>query len=244
MPNKRILVLGGTSDANVLAKELLKAGFDVVTSFAGVTENPKLPEGEIRIGGFGGEDGLYDFLKVEGFAALADATHPFAAQISRHGFNAAERAGIPYLRLERAAWTPLPADNWISVLDTEAAAAALPSAARVLLTIGRKELAPFLARKDLSGVARMIEKPPFELPSSWALVLARPPFSVEAERELLASHKITHLVTKNAGGKLTAAKLVAARALRLPVVMIERPGKPKGADYSSPAALAGALVLL
>ena len=115
MPNKRILVLGGTSDANVLAKELLKSGFDVVTSFAGVTENPVLPEGEIRVGGFGGEDGLYDYLKAEGFAALADATHPFAAQISRHGFNAAERAGIPYLRLERAAWTPLPADNWISV---------------------------------------------------------------------------------------------------------------------------------
>ena len=85
MPNKRILVLGGTSDANVLAKELLKAGHYVVTSFAGVTENPVLPEGEIRMGGFGGEDGLYDYLKTGEFAALADATHPFAAQISRHG---------------------------------------------------------------------------------------------------------------------------------------------------------------
>ena len=125
MPNKRILVLGGTSDANVLVRELLKSGFDVVTSFAGVTENPVLPEGEIRVGGFGGEDGLFDYLKAEGFAALADATHPFAAQISRHGFNAAARAGIPYLRLERAAWTPLPADNWISVPDTEAAIVAI-----------------------------------------------------------------------------------------------------------------------
>jgi precorrin-6A/cobalt-precorrin-6A reductase len=244
MPNKRILVLGGTSDANVLAKELLKSGFEVVTSFAGVTENPALPEGEIRVGGFGGEDGLYDYLKAEGFTALADATHPFATQISRHGFTAAARAGIPYLRLERTAWTPLPADNWISVPDTEAAVAALPNAARIMLTIGRKELAVFLTREDLSGVARMIEKPPFELPPSWALVLARPPFSVEAERELLAFHKITHLVTKNAGGKLTVAKLVAARALRLPVVMIERPEKPKGVDYSSPAALAGALAKL
>jgi precorrin-6A/cobalt-precorrin-6A reductase len=205
MPSKRILILGGTSDANVLAKELLKSGFDIVTSFAGVTENPALPEGEIRVGGFGGEDGLYDYLKAEGFTALADATHPFAAQISRHGFNAAERAGIPYLRLERAAWTPLPADNWISVPDTAAAVAALPDSARVLLTIGRKEIATFLARSDLSGVARMIEKPTFDLPLNWALVLARPPFSVEAERELLVFHKITHLVTKNAGGKLTVA---------------------------------------
>jgi precorrin-6A/cobalt-precorrin-6A reductase len=242
MPNKRILVLGGTSDAIVLAKELLKSGFDVVTSFAGVTENPVLPEGEIRVGGFGGEDGLYDYLKAEGLMAVADATHPFAAQISRHGFSAAERAGIPYLRLERAAWTPLPADNWISVPTTEAAVAALPDAARVLLTIGSKEIAVFLAREDLSGVARMIEKPPFELPPKWALVLARAPFSVESERELLALHKITHLVTKNAGGKLTVAKLIAARGLRIPVVMIERPQKPPVQAFGSAPALVAALV--
>jgi precorrin-6A/cobalt-precorrin-6A reductase len=241
MPNKRILVLGGTSDANVLVKELLKADFDVVTSFAGVTENPVLPEGEIRVGGFGGEDGLCDYLKAEGFTALADATHPFAAQISRHGFNAATRAGIPYLRLERAAWAPLPADNWISVQNTEAAVAVLPDWARVLLTIGRKEIDAFLARADLSGVARMIEKPPFELPQNWALVLARPPFSVEAERELLAFHKITYLVTKNAGGKLTVAKLMAARAQRIPVVMIERPQKPAVPAFGSAPALVAAL---
>jgi precorrin-6A/cobalt-precorrin-6A reductase len=241
MPNKRILVLGGTSDANVLSKELLKAGFEVVTSFAGVTENPVLPDGEIRVGGFGGEDGLFDYLKAEEFTALADATHPFAEQISRHGFHAAERAGIPYLRLERAAWTPLPADNWINVPNTGAAVAALPNAARVLLTIGRKEIAAFLAREDLSGVARMIEKPPFDFPINWELVLGRPPFSVEMERELLAIHKITHLVSKNAGGKLTVSKLIAARGLRIPVVMIERPEKPKSQAFGSAPALVAAL---
>ena len=242
MPNKRILVLGGTSDANVLAKELLKFGFDVVTSFAGVTENPVLPEGEIRVGGFGGEDGLHDYLKAEGFTALADATHPFAAQISRHGFHAAARAGIPYLRLERAAWTPLPADNWINVQNAEAAVAALPNAARVLLTIGRKEIGAFFARVDLSGVARMIERPPFELRPNWKLLLARPPFSIEAERDLLEFHKITHLVTKNAGGKLTVAKLIAARAMRIPVVMIARPEKPPTQAFGSAPALVAALV--
>jgi precorrin-6A/cobalt-precorrin-6A reductase len=241
MPNRRILVLGGTSDANVLAKELLKSGFAVMTSFAGVTANPVLPEGEIRVGGFGGEDGLYDYLKAEGFAALADATHPFAAQISRHGFNAAERAGIPYLRLERAAWTPLPADNWISVQNVEGAVAVLPNSARVLLTIGRKEIAAFLTRIDLSGIARMIEKPSFELPPNWILVLARPPFSVEEEGKLLALHKITHLVTKNAGGKLTVAKLIAARSLRIPVVMIARPPKPPAPAFGSAPALVAAL---
>lgn len=241
MPTKRVLVLGGTSDANVLAGELVKSGFDVVTSLAGVTENPVVPPGEVRVGGFGGEDGLYDYLKAGGFMALADATHPFAAQISWHGFNAAERAGIPYLRLERAPWTPLPADNWISAANTEAAVAALPHAARVLLTIGRKEIAAFLAREDLGGVARMIEKPLFELPPNWALVLARAPFGVEAERELLAFHRITHLITKNAGGKLTVAKLVAARALRIPVVMIARPQKPPAPAYGSATALVAAL---
>jgi precorrin-6A/cobalt-precorrin-6A reductase len=241
MPNRRILVLGGTSDANALAGEFLKAGYNVVTSLAGVTENPALPAGEIRVGGFGGEEGLFDYLKAEGFTAVADATHPFAAQISRHGLHAAERAGIPYLRLERAAWTPLPADNWINVPNTEAAVTALPNSARVLLTIGRKDIAGFLARDDLSGVARMIEKPAFHLPQNWALVLARPPFSIEAERESLAFHKITHLVSKNAGGKLTAAKLIAARGLRIPVVMIERPQKPPAPAYGSASALVAAL---
>jgi precorrin-6A/cobalt-precorrin-6A reductase len=241
MPSKRILILGGTSDAVILAKELLKAGHNVVTSFAGVTENPVLLEGEIRVGGFGGEEGLYEYLKAEGIDALADATHPFAAQISRHGFNAAARAEIPYLRLERAAWTPLPADNWTNVPDIASAVAALPNAAHVLLTIGRKEIASFVERQDLSGVARMIEKPPFELPPSWELLLARAPFSVDAERNLMLTHKITHVVTKNAGGKLTVAKLIAARALRIPVIMVARPQKPEALTFGSAFALAVAL---
>jgi precorrin-6A/cobalt-precorrin-6A reductase len=241
MPDKRILILGGTSDAIILARELVKAGHDIVTSFAGVTEHPVLPEGEVRVGGFGGEEGLYDYLKAEGFAAIADATHPFAAQISAHGFSAATRAGIAYLRLERAAWTPLPADNWISVPGMEAAVAALPNAARVMLTIGRKEIDAFVARADLSGVARMIEKPMLDLPGQWQLIQARPPFTVDAERSLLETHKITHLVTKNAGGKLTVAKLIAARALRIPVVMIARPLKPSAPTFGSAFAMAAAL---
>ena len=237
MLSKRILVLGGTSDAIILAKDLLKVGFDVVTSLAGVTENPVLPEGEIRVGGFGGEKGLYDYLKIQGFSAVADATHPFASQISRHGFNASELAGIPYMRLERTAWTPLPADSWIDVMDMEFAVAALPLNAKVLLTIGRKEIHSFFARKDLSGVARMIEKPSFDFPPNWQLLLARPPFDVEAERDLLLACKTTHLVTKNAGGRLTVSKLIAARGLRIPVVMISRPAKPDAPCFRSASAL-------
>jgi precorrin-6A/cobalt-precorrin-6A reductase len=237
MPNKRILVLGGTADAITLAKELVRADFNVVTSLAGVTENPVLPLGELRVGGFGGEEGFYDYLKAEGIDVVADATHPFAAQISRHGFNASERAGIPYMRFERSAWTPLPADNWIDVADMESAVAALPTDAKVLLTIGRKEILSFLAREDLSGVARMIEKPSFDFPPHWQLLLARPPFDVEIERDLLLACKTTHLVTKNAGGKLTVSKLIAARGLRIPVIMIRRPAKPDASCFGSAPAL-------
>jgi precorrin-6A/cobalt-precorrin-6A reductase len=239
--NRRILILGGTSDARVLAAELIAAGYETVTSLAGVTEARVMPAGEVRRGGFGGEEGLYSYLRSEGFVAVADATHPFAAQISRHGFIAAGRAGIPYLQLAREPWLPAAGDRWIGVPNIAGAVAALPSGSSVLLTIGRKEIGPFLARADLSGVARMIEKSPLPMPPNWHLILARPPFSFEAERDLLTKHRITHLVTKNAGGPQTEAKLLAARALGLPVIMIARPAKPKGQTFASAAALVAAL---
>jgi precorrin-6A/cobalt-precorrin-6A reductase len=200
-----------------------------------------MPGGEVRRGGFGGEEGLYTYLKNGNLAAVADATHPFAAQISQHGINAARRAGIPYLRLEREAWQPAAGDSWIGVLNITRAVDALPSGSRVLLTIGRKEIAPFLARRDISGVARMIEKSPLPMPPNWELILARPPFSFKDERKLLHDHHISHLVTKNAGGAQTEAKLLAARALNLPVIMIARPDKPKGQTFASALALVAAL---
>ena len=241
MQSKRILILGGTSDARALAAELIAAGHETVTSLAGVTNAPVAPEGEIRTGGFGGEEGLYAYLKGGNFAALADATHPFAAQISQHGFSAALRAGIPYLRLEREPWVLTRGDHWIGVPTTAGALAALPSGARVMLTIGRKEIAPFLARNDISGIARMIEESPLLMPPNWHLIQARPPFSFEDECSLLVEHHISHLVTKNAGGPQTEAKLQAARALSLPVVMIARPTKPKGQTFASSSALVAAL---
>ena len=241
MPRKRILILGGTSDARKLAVELIAAGHEAVTSLAGVTHAPVVPDGEIRVGGFGGEEGLYAYLKSGGFAALADATHPFAAQISQHGFSAALRAGVPYLRLEREPWVLAPGDRWIGVASIAGAVNALPSQARIMLTIGRKEIAPFLSRNDISGVARMIEAPPLPMPPHWHLIQARPPFSFEDECSLLVEHHISHLVTKNAGGPQTEAKLQAARELSLPVVMIARPVKPKGQTFASAAALVATL---
>ena len=149
--------------------------------------------------------------------------------------------GIPYLRLEREPWLPAAGDHWIGVPDIAGAVAALPSGSRVLLTIGRKEIAPFLVRSDISGIARMIEKTPLPMPPNWLLILARPPFSFEDERDLLIAQRITHLVTKNAGGPQTEAKLVAARALSLPVIMIARPTKPKGPTFASASALVAVL---
>lgn len=233
MPGKRILILGGTAEARRLAERLIDAGQDVVTSLAGVTQAPQLPKGEVRRGGFGGAAGLAAYLGAGGFRAIIDAAHPFAAQISRHAASAAKACGLPIYRLERPAWVAEEGDHWIGVANIAAAVAALPAGARAFLTIGRKEVAPFLARADLSGVMRMIEAPRDVPPPQWHLILARPPFTVAAETELMTQNRITHLVSKNSGGAETRAKLIAARETKIPVVMIARPPKPEAVTVAS-----------
>ena len=221
-----ILILGGTGEARGLAAALVGRGVDVVTSLAGVTAVPVLPLGKIRRGGFGGVDGLAAYLAEAGIGLVADATHPFAVGISRHAGEAAGRRGIPYVRLERPAWRAGPGDRWQEVADVAAAVAALAPGATALVTIGRKDLAAFASRDDLRVIARAIEPPGFALPGKWTLVLARPPFAVEAETALMEGHGVSVLVTKNAGGEATRAKLVAARQLGIPVIMVARPSKP------------------
>jgi precorrin-6A/cobalt-precorrin-6A reductase len=227
MHPKRILILGGTSDGRSLAARLVALGHDVTTSLAGVTRDPTLPPGAVRRGGFGGARGLAACIREERFDAVVDATHPFAAQISRHAVLATQSTRTPLLRFERPAWQAQPEDKWIEVSGIAAAVAALPDGAHVFLTIGRKDIAPFLARGGLTGIVRSIEIPKIDLPVAWQLLTARPPFSVESERELMSRERITHLVTKNAGGEDTYAKLVAARSLELPVVIVARPRKPE-----------------
>ena len=233
MPRK-ILILAGTKEARMLANRLVNVGHYVISSFAGVTVNPIVPEGHIRSGGFGGTEGLRQYITDENIDVLVDATHPFATEISEHAAEAAPDV----LRLERPAWQALPQDNWINVPDIEAAVLALPVNARVMLTIGRKGIAKFSA---FSGLARMIEPPANPLPANWHVLLERPPFSVADELALMAQHGITHLVTKNAGGRETAAKLEAARSLGLPVIMIARPIKPKVETYATVDAIAAAI---
>ena len=204
MPS-RVLILGGTGEARELALLLMNQGYDVITSLAGRTSGPLLPAGRVRVGGFGGPEGLARFIREESIEVIADATHPFAAQISAHAFAAARICNIRYVRLERPAWQAEEGAAWTSVKNASEAAAMVPPDARVLLTIGRKEVSPFVERQDLSGVIRMIEPPEHPLPARWKLMLARPPFTPEQEKTLMQTHGIGVLVTKNAGGEIWQA---------------------------------------
>ena len=237
----RVLILGGTADARQLADLLAEAGYGPVTSLAGVTRKPRDVRGETRIGGFGGADGLVRYLKAERFSAVVDAAHPFAVTISRHAKQAAQNCNLPLIRLERPSWQAEPGDRWTEVRDIAAAVAAIPFGAHVLLTIGRKEILPFLERGDISGVARMIEPFDISVNANWRILLARPPFHVEKELCLLREHGITHVVTKNSGGEDTRAKLAAARVRGIEVIMIARPAKPVVPTAGNPQA---ALTLL
>jgi precorrin-6A/cobalt-precorrin-6A reductase len=223
---KRVLILGGSAEARTLATLLLHQGHDVITSLAGATSAPLLPAGRVKLGGFGGREGLASFIREERIHIIADATHPFATTISASAFAAALACGIDYVRLERPEWQPQPGDQWKIVKSAKAAADILPSDAIVFLTIGRKGIQPFISRADLAGVVRMIEPPSEPIPPNWKLVLERPPFTVDDELSLMRQYDITVLVSKNAGGEQTSAKLVAARRLRVAAVIIERPVKP------------------
>ncbi len=226
MPSDRILVLAGTTEARALANALVTEGHDLVTSFAGVTREPLLPKGRIHIGGFGGVQGLVDFMRAEAIAHVIDATHPFAAQMSAHAATACVQMSVPLLRLERPAWRMEKGDAWLSAANMEEAVARIPGGSRVLVTTGRKGLASLLTRQDLSGAIRTIEPPAVALPATWQLLLDRPPHAVAAELDLITRERITCLLSKNAGGETTSAKLAAARQSGITVVMIERPAKP------------------
>jgi len=227
----RVLLLGGTTEGAALARALAAdARFRATLSLAGATRAPRPQPLPTRIGGFGGVAGLADHLRREGVEALVDATHPFAARITANAAEAARQAGVPLLRVDRPAWRPVPGDRWTVVPSMEAAAAALgASPRRVLLTIGQKELAPFRAAPHHHYILRSVDPPPPEaLPPDATVLSATGPFALEAERELLRRHAVDVLVTKNSGGGATAAKLVAAREMGLPVVMLARPTVPPG----------------
>jgi precorrin-6x reductase len=232
----KVLVLAGTREARELV-ELLSGERDieVVASLAGHTSSPAPLPCSVRSGGFGGIDGLHGYLCAENVGAIVDATHPFSARMPHHALAAARRAGVPHLRLRRPPYRRQPGDRWFEVDDMVGAAAVLRclDARRVLLSVGRLDLEPFSELPGVHFLVRSVEAPP-HCPPGATVVAAKGPFTVEGERALLADHAIDTLVTKDSGGG--DAKLLAARAAGLPVVMVRRPPDVDGEAVPEPRA--------
>ncbi|MGY3610324.1 MULTISPECIES: cobalt-precorrin-6A reductase [unclassified Bradyrhizobium] len=223
----RALVLGGTTDASLLAAEIARAGFYAIYSYGGRTRAPAEQPLPIRIGGFGGPPGLADYIRQEGITHVVDATHPFAAEMSRNAVAACAATGTPLLALERASWTKVPGDNWIEVADIASAVAALPeSRARVFLAIGRQHIAPFAAKPQHAYTLRFVDPPESALPFDANVIVSRGPFTLEGELEMMRQRGIAWIVARNSGGDGARAKIDAARALGLPVMMLSRPQLP------------------
>jgi precorrin-6A/cobalt-precorrin-6A reductase len=226
----RILILGGTSEASELARRLGDdARFSPTLSLAGRTATPRLPTIATRSGGFGGVDGLVNWLKDNQIDAIVDATHPFAARISANAVAAARIAQVPLLSLVRPPWRKQDGDTWINVTDAIAASTALgETPRRVFLSIGRQDIAAFGAAPHHDYLIRSIEPPDAAALPRAKIILERGPFDQDAELELMRAHNIEIVVTKNSGADATYAKIAAARALAIPVIMIEQPEKPRG----------------
>lgn len=220
---EKILILGGTREAAELARELASQGLDVTTSLAGRTKEPAPVEGKLRIGGFGGAEGLAAYLTKEDFTRVIDATHPFAKTISANAVKACDIAALPLDIRTRAPWQKQPGDLWTEVATLEDAAKALPQNARVLLALGRQYLDAFLKRTDCHFVIRMVDPPESALPfANHEILTAKPSSDPNEEAALFRSHAITHIVCRNSGGDGAYAKIVAARGMGLPVVMVGR----------------------
>jgi precorrin-6A/cobalt-precorrin-6A reductase len=251
----RVLILGGTGDARRLASVLASepesgpesalapgsaggpAGLSVVSSLAGRVRSPVLPPGEVRIGGFGGVAGLRDYLRAGRVAAVVDATHPFAATMSASAAAATAELGIPLVVLRRPGWTPEAGDDWHWVPTLAAAADALPALGRrVFLSTGRGGLAEFAGLAEHWFLLRSVDPPDPPMPPRLHTLLARGPFTLAGERELLREHRIDVLVTKDSGGEMTKAKLRAAGELGIPVLIQSRPPVPAGVPVETTVA--------
>ena len=233
---RRVLILGGTGEAVGLARLLEpRAEFDVVTSLAGRTRRPAAVPGRVRTGGFGGVEGLTAYLAAEHVGVVVDATHPYAATISNHAKLACDAAGVPRVQLWRPGWSPVDGDEWIGVPSLDAAAdevadAKLSADGCVFLSTGVRDVQVFSRLREVRFLVRLVDAPRTPLPLSKSeLIVDRGPFAIENERALFREHGVELLVSKNSGGVATNSKLVAARELRVPVVMVDRPEPEPGA---------------
>lgn len=239
MTRNTLLILGGTSDAVALAHAVIRrfgADLRVISSLAGVTAVPAAVPGEVRRGGFGGIEGLAAYLKEQSIDLVVDATHPFAATITRNAVEACSRLGVPRLTMLRPAWPQIAGEKRIVVPDMATAAARLVEigAKRVFVTTGAKDLADLATAPDTWFLIRLIEPLEEPLPlRSYATIYGRGPFTESGERKVMTDHQIDALLTKHSGGHVTYGKIVAARDLGLPVVMIARPTAPSGGSVES-----------
>ncbi len=246
MATTRILILGGTADARALAARLAgEPSLAVTLSLAGRTREPAAQPVPVRIGGFGGAEGLAAYLAAARIDRLVDATHPFAARISANAAMAAQRAGVPILALRRPTWQRRPGDRWSEVdmlADAPAALGALGAGPRrVFLAIGRQEAGLFEAAPQHFYLVRSVDPADAALPDA-AYILSRGPFALADELALLREHRIDAVVAKNSGGEATYAKIEAARQLGIDVVMVRRPAVPDGPAVESWEAAAAHLL--
>lgn len=224
----RVLLLGGTTEATVIARHFADHGIDAIYSYAGRTSAPVAQPLPTRVGGFGGVEGLAAWLAAEGITHIVDATHPFAAGMSRNAIDAAAATGLPICGYARAPWDAGEGDDWTHVADIAAAVDALPEEpCRIFLAIGRQSLSAFAVKPWHQYLLRLVDPPEGRLPLPDAeIVVARGPFTEAGDLKLLKSRRVNLIVAKNSGGDGARAKLDAARALRIPVVMIDRPLLP------------------
>ena len=224
-----ILLLGGTAEARRLAELLLADDIPVVSSLAGEVVDLRLPPGEVRVGGFGGVPGLVAYLRGQGVGAVIDATHPFAQQMTRNAAAACAQVGVPLLRLSRPSWSTradAPSWHWVdTIADARRAAERLGD--RIFLAIGRQSLGEFADGAGRPVLIRVVDPPDVEVPTTWEVLRARGPFTLDDELDLLASRGLDVLVAKDSGGS-TDAKLDAAARLGVAVVMVRRPAVPSG----------------
>ncbi len=230
MPN--LLILGGTTEANALAKSVAEQGIPATYSYAGRVDAPRHQPVPTRVGGFGGAVGLTRYVRDHGISHVVDATHPFAAQMSRNAVEACAVSATPLAVLTRPAWIAEKGDNWLHVPDIDAAVSALSGPAqRVFLAVGRMHLQEFAAQPQHHYLLRLVDAPEtVPLPHS-DVVVSRGPFTVEDDRALMQRHGTQLVVSKNAGGTGARAKLDAARLLGLPVLMIDRPTVPQRTEF-------------
>lgn len=223
----RALILGGTSEARALAAVLTaRPDVSVTSSLAGRVRDPALPAGAVRSGGFGGAEGLAAYLLSEQVDVLIDATHPYAVGISTSAASASTRSGVPLLAIRRPPWQQQAGDRWTTVPDLPGARSAIEAIGRIFLTTGRTSLAAFADVASAWFLVRTVDEPTDAVPARMTLLLDRGPYTVAGERTLMLEHRVEVLVTKNSGGSMTRAKIIAARELGLPVVMVDRPRLP------------------